>query len=59
MFVDLKAFDSVDRRELINTMRKRRVREGLIERIELLSKTKSKVRIGELVEKVRFRQRGE
>lgn len=35
MFVDLRAaFDSMDRGELIKAMRKRRVREGLIERIE-------------------------
>jgi len=47
LFVDLKAaFDSVDRDILIRTMRERGVREGLIDRIEvILRETKSKVRI--------------
>lgn len=48
MFVDLRAaFDSVDREELIKAMRKRGVREGLIERVEeLLRETKSRMKIG-------------
>lgn len=49
MFVDLKAaFDSVDRGVLIEAMRKRGIREGLIERIgEVLRETRSRVRVGE------------
>jgi len=48
MFVDLKAaFDSVDRKVLLNTMREKGIREGLIERVEeVLRETKSRVRIG-------------
>lgn len=41
------AFDSVDRRELSKAMRRRGVREGLVERIEeILCETRSRVRIG-------------
>ncbi|XP_076287327.1 uncharacterized protein LOC143212411 [Lasioglossum baleicum] len=49
MFVDLKAaFDSVDREVLVEAMRKRGVREGLVERCEeVLRETKSKIRVGE------------
>ncbi|XP_077280504.1 uncharacterized protein LOC143907534 [Temnothorax americanus] len=49
MFVDLKAaFDSVDRRILVEAMRKRGVREGLVERCkELLGETICRVRVGE------------
>ncbi|XP_076301434.1 uncharacterized protein LOC143219315 [Lasioglossum baleicum] len=49
MFVDLKAaFDSVDREILIEAMRKRGVREGLVERcVEVLKETKCKIRVGE------------
>jgi len=48
MFVDLKAaFDSVDRKILVHTMRTRGVREGLVTRVEeILRETKSRVRIG-------------
>ncbi|XP_071572354.1 uncharacterized protein [Temnothorax nylanderi] len=44
-FVDLKAaFDSVDKRVLIKTMRERGVRQGLIDRVEeVLRETKSRV----------------
>lgn len=57
MFVDLKAaFDSVDRGMLIKTIRERRIREGLIERLEeVIRDTKSKVRMGK--EGVNFGQR--
>ncbi|XP_076301689.1 uncharacterized protein LOC143219703 [Lasioglossum baleicum] len=46
---DLKAaFDSVDREVLLEAMRKRGVREGLVERCEeVLRETKSKIRVGE------------
>lgn len=49
MFVDLKAaFDIMDRRVLIEDMRKKGLRKGLVERVqELLKKTKSRVRVGE------------
>lgn len=59
LFVDLKAaFDSVDRRELIKTMKKIGVRERLIKRIEeLLRETKSRVRMGGRV-RVNFGRRG-
>lgn len=48
LFVDLRAaFDSVDRGELIKSMRKKGMREGLIERTEeLLRETKCRVRVG-------------
>lgn len=48
MFVDLKAaFDSVDRGVLIEAMRGRGVREGLIRRVgEIMRETRSKVRVG-------------
>lgn len=46
--MDLRAaFDSVDRRVLMETMRKRGVREGLVESIkEMLRETRSRVRVG-------------
>ncbi|XP_046145802.1 uncharacterized protein LOC123989168 [Osmia bicornis bicornis] len=49
LFVDMKAaFDSVDREVLARSMRKARVREGLVKRcVEVLRETKSKVRVGE------------
>lgn len=49
LFVDMKtAFDSVDREKLIETMRKRGVREGLVRRCkEVLRETSNRVRIGE------------
>lgn len=47
VFIDLKtAFDSVDRNVLIEVMRERGVREGLIRRIEeILRETKCRVRV--------------
>lgn len=47
-FVDLKAaFDSVDRKNLINALREGELRERIIERIEeMLKETKSKVKVG-------------
>lgn len=49
LFVDLRTmFDSVDRGVLIEAMRKRGVREGLVERCEeVLKETKYRVRIAE------------
>lgn len=49
LFVDLKtAFDSVDRGVLVKEMKARRIREGLIRRIEeVVRETKSRVRVGE------------
>lgn len=49
LFVDLKAgSDSVDRRVLVEEMRKRGVREGLVRRCkELLGETVCRVRVGE------------
>jgi len=49
MFIDLKAaFDSVDRRVLIEALEERGVRKDLVERVkEMLRETKSRVRIGE------------
>lgn len=48
LFVDLKAaFDSVDRKVLIETMTERGIREGLIERVEeIMRETRSRVRLG-------------
>jgi len=48
MFVDLKAaFDSVDRKILLNTMKERGIREGLVERVEeAIRETKIRVKIG-------------
>jgi len=48
MFVDFKAaFDSVDRRVLLEAMRERGIKRGLINRVEeILRETKSRVRIG-------------
>jgi len=47
LFVDLKAFDSVDRRVLVNVMRERGVRRGLVEKVkEMLKETRSRVRVG-------------
>jgi len=51
LFVGLKAaFDSVDRRCLLETMGERGIRRGLVERVgEILRETKSAVRIGDEV----------
>ncbi|KAL6419347.1 hypothetical protein ACFW04_013926 [Cataglyphis niger] len=48
-FIDLKAaFDSVDRRKLVEAMRERGVREGLVTRSEdILRETRNRVRRGE------------
>lgn len=48
LFVDMKAaFDSVDRGKLIEAMRRRRVREGIVRRcMEILRERSCKVRIG-------------
>ncbi|XP_043276027.1 uncharacterized protein [Venturia canescens] len=48
LFVDLKAaFDSVDRAKLVESMRKRVVREGLIERCEeVMKETYARVKVG-------------
>lgn len=46
-FVDLRAaFDSVDSEELMKAMRKRGIREGLMERVEEILGEMSRVRIG-------------
>lgn len=49
LFVDMKAaFDSVDREILVQTMRRKGVREGLVVRCEeLLEETVSRVRVGD------------
>lgn len=48
LFVDVKAaFDLVDSEVLVRTLRKRGVREDLVERIEeVMRKTKSRIKIG-------------
>ena len=48
MFVDLKAaFDSVDRGKLIEAMRERGIRKGLVSRVErILKETRSRVKVG-------------
>jgi len=47
LFVDLRTtFDSVYREELIKAIRHKGVREGLVERVEMLGETRSKVRCG-------------
>lgn len=47
MFVDLKvAFDMMDREILIGIMKKKGTKEGLIERVEMLRKTRSRIRVG-------------
>lgn len=48
-FVGLRAaFDSVDRTKLLNSMREREVREGLVERCgDVLRETIFRVRVGE------------
>jgi len=49
MIVDLKAaFDSIDRRVLVESMEERGIRRGLVKKVkEVLRETKSRVRIGE------------
>jgi len=48
LFVDLKAaFDSVDRGVLIEAMRERGIREGLVKRVEeVMRETRNRVRVG-------------
>lgn len=48
VFMDLRAaFNSVDRKQISETMRRRGVREGLVRRCkEVLRKTRSKVKVG-------------
>jgi len=52
LFVDLKAaFDSVDRRVLVEVMRMRGIRRRLVGRVkEVLRETKSRVRVEEVGE---------
>lgn len=53
LFVDLKAaIDSLDRGVLLQTMRRRGVRKGLVEKVgEILRETRSRVRVeGEMGE---------
>ncbi|KAL6431939.1 hypothetical protein ACFW04_007396 [Cataglyphis niger] len=59
-FIDLKAaFDSVDRRKLVEAMRERGVREGLIRRSEdIMRETRNRVRRGRIWEQD-FGQEGE
>jgi len=46
LFIDLKAaFDSIDKGVLIDAMRERRVREGLVERMEEILKENTKNRV--------------
>lgn len=49
MFVDLKAaFDPVNRGVLMEEMKRKRIRKGLIERVEeMLRETKNRVRVRE------------
>lgn len=60
LFVDLRtAFDSVDRKVLIEMMRKKEIREGLIRRVEeVLRETKSRVRVGGKLGRIFVRQGG-
>lgn len=61
LFINLKAaFDSLDRRILINTMNERRIREGLIERVEkVLRETNCRVKVrGEMGKTFLDRKRG-
>ena len=48
MFVDLRAaFDLVNRRVLLRSMREREIREGLVKKMkELLKEARSRVRVG-------------
>lgn len=48
LFIDLRAaFDSVDRGVLIGMMKKKRIKEGLIRRVEeVLRKIMNRVRVG-------------
>jgi len=49
LFVDLKAaFDSIDRRVLMESMKERGIRRSLVERVKkVLKETKNRIRIGE------------
>lgn len=48
LFVNIKAaFDLVDREKLIEAMRRRKVREGIVRCMEILRKTSCKVRVGD------------
>lgn len=60
LFVDMKAaFDSVDRGVLVESMRRRGVREGLVSRCEeLLRETSSRVRVGDEEGSVFWTERG-
>lgn len=48
LFVDLKAaFDSVDRGKLVEAMRERGIRIGLIDRVEVLMReTRCRIKVG-------------
>lgn len=48
IFINLKAaFDSVYRRVLVDTMRRKGIREGLVRRVkEVFRETRSRVRVG-------------
>jgi len=52
MFVNFKAaFDSIDRGVLLEAMRERGIKRGLIKRVEeILREMKSRVRVGEMGE---------
>jgi len=60
LFVNLKvAFDSVDRRVLVEDMKKRGIRRGLVEKVkEILRQTKSKVRVEREVGESFWTERG-
>lgn len=51
LFVDLKAaFDMIDREVLVETMRERGIREGLVRRVEeIFRETRSRVRVREIL----------
>lgn len=61
LFVNLKAaIDSLDRGVLLQTMRGRGVRKGLVERVgEILRETRSRVRVGEEMGENFWTARGE
>lgn len=60
LFIDLKvAFDSVNRRILIETMRERGIREGLIKRVEeVLGETSCRVKVGRVIGERFWTRRG-
>lgn len=52
VFMNLRAFDSVDKEELIKGMRNRGIRESLVERVEeMLRETRSRIKVGSEVKK--------